>query len=76
MVTYGNHAMVQEGILDLRVESACPLDDPGAIVHPKAFGKFARAMFIGLSMSLCLSQLAPQLVRAVCTVCTIFILAR
>lgn len=33
MVTYGNHAMVQEGILDLRVESACPLDDPGWFIY-------------------------------------------
>jgi len=30
--------MVQEGILDLRVESACPLDDPGdALAEPLWF---------------------------------------
>lgn len=33
MVTYGKHAMVQEGILDLRVESACFLDDPGWFIY-------------------------------------------
>ena len=64
MSTYGNYVMVhlQEGILDLRVESACPLDDPGS-AH-KGHSKISKVMKFARW-----SQLTPaQLVQGGCTI--------